>query len=151
MLAWLCLVVLDMVSNVWLDSLINPIANDVLARYPDKSSMRWLDCEQSNKPICWLNWSLKVNVGLTVNNLWNPTVRWLGRVACETHLLGCFPLQPNKPDCVGLDECYCTLDMYESSSVPLFLEEIMPSSRVVMSLRYWWAHWPMVGWNVVAT
>ena len=74
----------EIVSNLWLDSPINP-------------SMRWLDCLQSDKPICWLDWSLKVNVGLV--------------------------------------ECHCTLAMYESVSVPLFLEETMPSSRVVVSPR----------------
>ena len=62
-------------------------------------------------------------------------MKWLGYVACETHLLGCFPLHPDKPNGVGLAECYCTLDMYESASVPLFLEEIMPSLGVAVLLR----------------
>ena len=43
------------------------------------------------------------------------------------------------------------LAMYESASVPLFLEEIMPSSRVVVLLRDQEAHWPMVGWNIAMT
>ena len=62
-------------------------------------------------------------------------MRWLSRVACETHLLGCFPIQPDKPNCVGLVVYYYTLAMCESASVPLFLEEIMPSSGVEVLLR----------------
>ena len=65
----------------------------------------------------------------------NPTVRFLGRVACETHLLGCFPLQPDKPNGVDLAECYCALAMCESASVPFFFEEIMPSLGVAVLLR----------------
>ena len=56
-------------------------------------------------------------------------------MACETHMLEFFTLQHDKPNCVGLDKCYCTLAMYEYASVTLFLEEIMPSLGVVVSLR----------------
>ena len=62
-------------------------------------------------------------------------MRWIGRVACETHMLEYFTLHPDKPNCVGLAECYYTLTMCESASVPLFLEEIMPSSGVAVLLR----------------
>ena len=59
-------------------------------------------------------------------------------------MLECFTLHPDKPNCAGLVECYCTLAMYESASVPLFLEEIMPSSgggvaeRLMSTLAYGW-------------
>ena len=43
------------------------------------------------------------------------------------------------------------LAMYESASVPLLVEEIMPSSGVAVLLRAYGAQWPMVGWNVAAT
>ena len=56
-------------------------------------------------------------------------------MAYETHLFEFFTLQPDKPNCVGLAECYCTLAMCESASVPLFLEEIVPSLGVVVLLR----------------
>ena len=62
-------------------------------------------------------------------------MRQLGRVAYETHLLRCFPIQLDKPNCVGLVECYCTLAMYDSANVPLFLEEIMPILGVAVLLR----------------
>ena len=63
----------------------------------------------------------------------NCEMDWLSGL--WTHLLECFTLQPDKPNYVGLTECYCTLAMYESASVPLFLEEIMLRSGVAVSLR----------------
>ena len=59
----------DLVSNLWLDSMIKLTTNDGLASSLTNLIVRWLDCEQSDKPICWLDWSLKVNVDLTVNSL----------------------------------------------------------------------------------
>ena len=98
--------------------------------------------------LAWL--VLKVKVGLTVNSLCNPTVRWLGWVACETHLLVCSPCSLINPIVLAWLSFVAPLAMYDSDSVPLFLEEIMPNSGVAVSLRDWWVQWPMkpIYWDV---
>ena len=64
-------------------------------------AVRWLDCEQSVKPIYWCVFPYIMI---------NPTgLPWMIFIA--------------------------PLAMYESSSVPLFLEEIMPISEVAVLLR----------------
>ena len=63
-------------------------------------------------------------LGLFVDSLWNPAVNWF---------VVYVPLAMCKP----------AIDPYP--------EGIMPSSGVAVLLRDWWAHWPMVGWNVAAT